>query len=82
MGVFERTCKNIMSTKNSAVRDHILVCNSIVSFEDFSVLTNGTNGFRIKLQESIFIHRDGPQLNKKSESVPCQMLFSYKVSYL
>ena len=82
MGVFERTGKNIMSTKNSAVLDHILVCNNIVSFEDFSVLTNGTNGFRIKLQESIFIHRDGPQLNKKSESVPCQMLFSYKVLYL
>ena len=82
MGVFERTGKNIKSTKNSAVGNHILVCNNIVPFEDFSVLTNGTNGFRKKLQESIFIHRDGPQLNKKSESVPCQMLFSYKVSYL
>ena len=82
IGVFERTGKNIKSTKNSAVGNHILVCNNIVSFEDFSVLTNGTNGFRKKLQESIFIHRDGPQLNKKSEPVPCQMLFSYKVLYL
>ena len=70
-----RTGKNIKSTKNSAVRDHILVCNNLVSFEDFSILANGTNDFRIKLQESLLIHRDGPQLNKTSESAPL-MLFS------
>ena len=75
MGVYARTGKNIKSTKNSAVRDHMLVCNNIVSFEDFSVLANGTNDFRIKLQESLLIHRDGPQLNKTSESAP-MMLFS------
>ena len=59
MGVSARTGKNIKSTKNSAVRDHMLVCNSIVSFEDFSVLANGTNDFRIELQESLLIHREG-----------------------
>ena len=47
----------------------------IKSFEDFSVLANGTNDFRIKLQESLLIHRDAPQLNKTSESAPL-MLFS------
>ena len=52
MGVSARTGKNIKSTKNSAVHDHMLVCNNIVSFEDFSVLANGTNDFRIKLKES------------------------------
>ena len=41
------------SSKNFAVRDHMLVCNSVVSFEDFCVLGNGTNDFRIKLQESL-----------------------------
>ena len=75
MGVSARTGKNIKSTKIFAVRDHMLVCNNIVSFEDFSVLANGTNDFRIKLQESLLIHRDGPQLNKTSESAPL-MLFS------
>ena len=73
--VSARTGKNIKSTKNSAVRDHMLVCNNIVSFEGFSVLANGTNDFRIKLQESLLIHRDGSQLNKTSESAPL-MLFS------
>ena len=75
MGVSARTGKNIKSTKNSAVRDHMLVCNNIVSFEDFSVLANGTNDFRIKLQESLLIHRDEPQLNKTFKSAPL-MLFS------
>ena len=70
-----RTGKNIKSTKNSEVRDHISAGNNLVSFEDFSILANGTNDFRIKLQESLLIHRDGPQLNKTSESAPL-MLFS------
>ena len=70
MGVSARTGKNIKSAKNSDVRDHMLVCDNIVSFEDFPVLANGTNNFRIKLKESLLIHRDEPQLNKTSESPP------------
>ena len=81
MRVSARTGKNIKSTKNSAVRDHMLVCNNSVSFEDFSVLANGTNSFRIKLQESLLIIRDGPRLNKTYESAPL-MLFALDVSYL
>ena len=69
MGASARTGKNINSNKNS------VASNSIVSFEDFSVLANETNGFRTKLEESILIHRDGPQLNETSESAPA-MLFS------
>ena len=53
------------------MHDHMLICDNIVSFEGFSVLADGTNGFRIKLQESLLICRDGTQLNKKtSESAP------------
>ena len=63
MGVPASTGKSIKSTKNSAAHDDMLVCNNIVSFEEFSVLAND---FRIKLQ-SLLIHRDRPQLNKTSE---------------
>ena len=59
----------------------MLVCNDIVSFEDFSVSIYGTNDFRKNLQESLLIHCDGPQLNKTSDSAPL-MLFSEGVSYL
>ena len=45
----------------------MLVCNKVVTFEDFSVLANGTNEFKIKLQECLLMYRDGPQLNKTSE---------------
>ena len=38
MEVSARTGKSIKSTKNSGAFDHMLVCNSIVYFEDFSVL--------------------------------------------
>ena len=75
VGVSAGTGKNIKCTKNSAVRDHMLVCNKAVSFEDFSLLANGTNDFRINLQEILLVHRHGPQLNKTSESAPL-MLFS------
>ena len=52
----------------------MLICNNIMSFEDFSVLANGTNDFRIKLRESVLIHRDGSQLNKTSELAPLMLL--------
>ena len=39
IGVSAGTGKSLKSIKYSAVRDYLLVCNNIVSFEDFSVLT-------------------------------------------
>ena len=68
------------STKNSAVRYQMLVCDNIVSFEGFSVLANGINEFRVKLQEIVLTHHDWPQLNKISESAPLK-LFSSDVSH-
>ena len=53
----------------------MLVSDNVVSFEDFSVLSTGCNDFRIKLKESLLIHRDGPQSNKLSE-LALLMLFS------
>ena len=61
MGVSLRTGKSIKSIKNSIAHDHMLVCNNIVSFEDFSVLAKGANDFRMKMLESPLIHRDGPK---------------------
>ena len=41
-GVSARTGKNIKSAINSTVSDHVLVCDNIVSYVDFSVLANET----------------------------------------
>ena len=84
MGVSARAGENIKCTKSSAVRDHMLVCDNIVPFEDFTVLGNGTNAkyfFSIKLQICLLVHGNGSQLNKLSESSPL-VLFFYDVSYL
>ena len=40
MEVSARTGKNIKSTKSSDVRDHMLVFNNTMSFEDLCVLAN------------------------------------------
>ena len=68
MGVSARTVKSINSTKNSDVWDYMLVCDNIVSFEDFSVLPNGFNYFKIKLQ-SFLIHRNRSELNKAFDAL-------------
>ena len=62
------------------MRDHKVVCNNIVPFEDFFVLADGTNDFRIKFLESLSMHLDGQQFNKISESTP-SLLFLQGVSY-
>ena len=78
MGVSACTGKNIKSTKNYAMHDHMLVCNNVVSFEDFYVLANGTNDFRIILQESPLIHPDGSHLKKHlSQPLLCYSLKTY-----
>ena len=74
MGVSVHAGQNIKSTQNSAVRDHMLFYDNIVSFENLIVLANGTNDVIIKLKESLLIHRDGQQLNKKFESAPYFLL--------
>ena len=70
----------IKSIKSPDVRDDMLVCNNIVSFEDFSVLANGTNGFKAKLLESILMLCDGSQLKATSETVLwCFSLKAYQM---
>ena len=70
MNISASTGKNIKSVKNYVVSDHMLFCNSIVSFEDFSVLAKGTNNFRRKLQEILLTHHElnKSQLNTVKQS--------------
>ena len=46
-----------------------------------SAVRDGTNDFKIKLQENLLIHCDVPQLNKTSESAPlrCYSLKTYHI---
>ena len=57
-------------SKVLAVRDHMLVCDTKVSYDDFSIIANSSNDFRLKIQESLLIKRHNPHLNKATESLP------------
>ena len=62
------TFKKTKPSKESAIRDYLLNCNNIPSFEEFTILTNGNNKFGLEIKESLLIKRDRPILNKNISS--------------
>ena len=63
-GVSPRTGKTVSGTLSTSVRDHMLVCDHKVVWEDFSTLGRESNHNLLELKESLFIKRDKPPLNK------------------
>ena len=63
-GVSPRTGKPVKGTLSTSVRDHMLVCDHKVVYEDFKFLGNESNRDLFELKESLFIKRDRPSLNK------------------
>ena len=51
-------------SKDSAVSDHLLLCNHSPSFQNFSVLNEENKKFLLELKESLLIMKDKPSLNK------------------
>ena len=62
------TFKKTKPSKESAIRDHLLNCNNIPSFEEFTILTNRNNKCDLEIKESLLIKRDRPILNKNISS--------------
>ena len=73
-GVSPRTGKNIKGTLSTSVRDHMLFCDHVISYDNFSILGCESNHYLLELKESLFIKRDRPSLNKNIFS---QELFLY-----
>ena len=44
-------------------QEHLLCCNCSPSYEDISILTKESNGFELKVMESLTVARDKPCLN-------------------
>ena len=55
--------------KSTAVKNHMLVCNQPVSFDDFEVLASSHSELHLKIKESILISRDQTILNKNEASL-------------
>ena len=64
IGISPLTFKKTKSSKESTIRDHLLNCNNILSFEEFTILTNRNNKFNLEIKESLLIKGDRPILNK------------------
>ena len=68
--------KRVKGDDDSAIKEHLLFCNHIPNFEDFSILATNNNGFKVTLIESFLINRDHPLLNKNKQSLPLELFDS------
>ena len=67
-GVSPRTGKIVKGTLSTSVRDHMLECDHIVTWDDFRVLEKESNHWLLDIKESLFIKRDKSSLNKNIHS--------------
>ena len=67
-GTSNLTRKRIKNAKESAISDHLLQCNSPISFDDFDILAS--NKFKLLIKESLLIKRDNPVVNGLTKSFP------------
>ena len=74
MGICNLTEKRVKNMKESAVSEHRLQCDCIISFEDFDVLASDTNNYKLLITESLLIKQDKLILNHTIKSFP-QKLF-------
>ena len=55
IGILPLTFKKTKPSKESAIHDHFLNFNNILSFEEFTILTNRNNKFNLDIKESLLI---------------------------
>ena len=67
-GVFPRTGKRVKGTLSTLLRDHMLDCDRIVAWEDFSIIGTESNHYLLEKKESPFIKRHNPSLNRNKYS--------------
>ena len=77
-GISPSTNKRSKSKKSTAVKDHILICDQPVYFDDFKVLASSNSEFHLKIKDSLLILRDQPVLNKNEASLPLHLLDKLK----
>ena len=81
MGIYNLKEKRVKNIKESAVSDHHLQCDCVISFDDFYVLASDTYNFRLLIKESLLIKQDKPILNRTIKSFPLKLFdkFNYIV---
>ena len=69
-GVSTLTGEKSKATSTTAIKDHMLFCDHVVSLEDFKILASSNSEFHLKIKESLLISRDKPELNRNEKSLP------------
>ena len=73
IGVSPLTGKKVKPSNNSAICDHLLHCNFLPSFDNFSVLAYENKKYLLEIKESLLIMRDKPSLNRNINSPPLHL---------
>ena len=68
IGISPLSSNKIKPSKESAIRDHLLICNNVPTFDKFSILAHGNSRFVLEIKESLLIKQDKPVLNKNISS--------------
>ena len=73
LGMTPLTDKFVKTPKKSAVFDHMLWDDHKASFNNFLILLNESNPFKLQLKEPLLISRHKPILNKNIYSFPLEL---------
>ena len=68
IAILPLTFRKVKPSKDSAIRDRLLNCNNIHSFDKFTILAYGHHKYILEIKESLLIKRDRPVLNKNISS--------------
>ena len=64
------TGKILKGQKSTTVRDHMLVCDNLVTRDNFEILGADSNNTHLRIKEALFTMREKPSLNIQGKSVP------------
>ena len=67
-GEADREHIGISTLREYAIRDYLLICNNILSFDEFTILAYGYHKYILEIKESLLIKGDRPILNKNISS--------------
>ena len=74
IGISPLTFGRVKPSKESAIRDHLLIYNNISSFDKFTILAYGHHKYILEIKESLLIKCDRPVLNKNISSAKLFLL--------
>ena len=75
LGVSAFTGKKVKEDNDSAIKEHYLFCNYSSGFNNFFILANANNGFKVTLMKSLLTNRDGTPLNKNRHSLSLEPFY-------